>query len=195
MKFRGKMTSIAMAMASMMLFAVDAVPGKTGQEGVSWKKFAGGGVSFKVPERWKSIDPFTADTPHWDHFWYPEMPTHGTRMALLKSPAPDEFQVLLQLGAKTELAPVVNGHITKFNDHPQNPRIIQHTGRSVDRVEVRLFTVQLAAAGPGEKDKSYIVGYAVLGDRLFVMNGGALTNGFDHEILYDLIQSLDLGTR
>ncbi len=189
------MTFIAVVVASMMLFAVDAYPGEAGEEVVSWKKFAGGGVSFKVPGRWKSIDPFTADTPHWDHLWYPEMPTQGTRMAMLKSPERDEFQVLLQLGAKTELAPVVNGHITKFNEHPQNPRIIQHTGRSVDRVEVKLFTVQLAAEGPGEKGKTYIVGYAVLGDRLFVMNGGALTKGFDHEILYGLIQSLDLGTK
>lgn len=60
---------------------------------------------------------------------------------------------------------------------------------------MKLFTVQPAAEGPGEEDRTYIVGYAVLGDRLFVMNGGALTKGFGHEILYELIQSLDLGTK
>ena len=68
MRTRMKVPAIAAALVSFILFSADAYPDNAGEEVGSWKKFADGQVSFKIPDRWKSIDPFTVDTLHWEGY-------------------------------------------------------------------------------------------------------------------------------
>jgi hypothetical protein len=175
-----------------VMMALACLAGCGGSGGKGNKPFAGGGVSYAVPAGWTRADPFTTRTPYWSHLWYHDSPSYGVRVALLQSPAAEEFQIMLLLGNSAELSAKVKKHLVKYDTHPLVDGVREDTVTTADGVAVHVRIARMAPGVLAGKDVTYLLGFADVGDRTFVLNGGGLTRGYDAGDYRSVIQSLRL---
>jgi len=184
-------STVAFLTAAILCISCSGSRGK----GTPWKNFSSGKVGYVVPDGWTRADPFTTGTPYWSHLWFHDSPTHKTRVAFLQSPVGKQNQIFLILGERDEMAAKIQEHIGKYNDHPLVDSIDEAILKTFDGVTVKLYTARMAPGALAGDDVTYVLGFADLGDEVFVINGGGKTSGFDFDIVSDLIQSMNLGTK
>ena len=161
----------------------------------AWARFAAKGVSYQVPTGWTCADPFTTATPFWSHLWYHDSPTYTTRLALLQSPAADQYQFMLMLGEKTELKAFFDKYAGKYDTDVLLKEAFRDTVKTVDGTAVDIRGVHIGPGVLAGEDVTYLLGYAEVGDQAFLLNAGGLTRGYKPETYRSIVQSLVLGKK
>jgi len=195
-KMKSRKTLIITSIAAFLIGAILSIScmGSRGK-GTPWKKFSSGKVGYVVPDGWTRADPFTTGTPYWSYLWYHDSPSHKTRVAFLQSPVEKQNQIFLILGDRDEMLAKIQKNIGKYDNHPLVDGIDETFLKTLDGVSVKLYTTRMAPGALAGDDVTYVLGYADFGNKVFVLNGGGKTSGFDLDIVSDLIQSMNLGRK
>ncbi len=177
----------------LSIFAVPSLkPSKGRAKGEAWAAFQADGASYLVPKGFQATDPFTTGTDHFPKRWSMAWPSKTTRVAYLAD-AKKVFQIFLVLGERSELEPLLaesrvcykNNVMVKI-DEPQ-------TWTTQDGVTVRWQKLHYLPGLIAGDDDTYVLGYAELGDRIFVVNAGGLTKDFDLSTVRDVVSTLTVG--
>ncbi len=164
-----------------------------GGKGTAWKKFGTGGIEYATPAGWTRVDPFTTGTPSWSHQWYHASPPYDTRMAFLQSPVREPFQLFLILGDKDTMERILEQHIGDYNTHPLVDGVTEWVRKTSGGVDVRGYIARMRPGALAGDDVTYVLGFAYVDDKIFVLNGGGKTEYFDFDIVSEVIESLKLG--
>lgn len=155
--------------------------------------FAQAGI--EPPEGWVLADPFTDRTPYWPgrtRLRTTHDPT-GTRRALLRSPLEAQSQAFLILGDSAHWGAALAKQLDELDGHPLvQPRRRGET-RTKDGVAISFRVYRMLPGLIAGEDLTYLLGSASIGERVFVVDAGGVSESFDPEVVLNSLGSLDLG--
>ena len=150
-------------------------------------------TSYKTPFRWVVNDPFREGDVYWNYLWCRMFPPKDTFVALFKSRPADQNQFFAMLGPKEYFDANLKNYLTKFDYDPLVHEIKKYYFPTADSVEITLYTANSKPRRMDTEDVTYILGYADLGDEMFVIDGGGRSARFDIDLVAEFIESFDLG--
>lgn len=154
-----------------------------------WGPFQTDGGVFLVPPGWAAIDPYRPVADDRGLHWLPLEAPGGSRVAYLRT-IDRTTEAFLIHGPRPALSSLIRRSLEKYERNPLVELIDPMTVSTAESIEVRCRRIQVQESGGQGAGRAWLLGYAELGDWMFVVDAGGQAGSFAADAVEEIIRGV-----